>query len=187
MSRTKVKQNLIDASFGNVLEYFTYIPDGRTITTAQGNITVPNVTSYVASSDTVQDISGAITYIPPTGTKYVEYSYSGTWTYNDVNPVLHFRIQLDGTDIGHSFKTEYVNANAPEGDMFLRAVIEITGSGSDDVANGKVNTWTSGKVLRAGFRQYSSSYEGIANATRRWDQASSLTYRPPTATIVAFK
>ena len=187
MSRTKVKQNLVDASFGNVLEYFTYVPDGRTITTTQGNITVPNMTTYVPSSNTAQDISGAITYVPPVGTKYVEYSYSGTWTYNDSTPVLHYRIQLDGTDIGHSFKTEYTNAASGEGPMGLRAVIEITGSGSDDIANGKVDTWTSGKVLRAVFRQYSASYEGIANATRRWDGSTSLTYRPPTATIVAFK
>lgn len=187
MSRTKVKQNLIDASFGNVLEYFTYTPDGRTITTTQGDITVPNMTSYVASSDTVQDISGAITYVPPTGTKYVEYSYSGMWCYNDNSPILHYRIQLGGTDITHSFKTEYTGGGQPDSSIFLRAVIEITGSGSDDIANGKVDTWTSGKALRAGFRQYSSSYEGIANATRRWDQSSSLTYRPPTATIIAFK
>jgi len=188
MSRTKVKQNLIDASFGNVLEYFTYTPDGRTITTTQGDITVPNMTTYVASSDTVQDISGAITYVPPTGTKYVEYSYSGTWTYNDTQPILHYRIQLGGTDIAHSFKTEHSGgANNPEHGIFLRAVIEITGSGSDDIANGKVDTWTSGKVLRAGFRQYSSSYESVANATRRWDQASSLAYRPPTATVISFK
>lgn len=189
MSRTKVKQNLIDASFGNVLEYFTYTPDGRTITTTQGDITIPNMTSYVASSDTVQDISGAITYVPPVGTKYVEYSYSGCWAYNDASPILHYRIQLDGTDISHSLKTEHINGatTSPENSIYLRAVIEITGSGSDDVANGKVDTWTSGKVLRAGFRQYSSSYEGIANATRRWDATAALTYRPPTATIVAFK
>ena len=194
MSRTKVKQNLIDASFGNILEYFTYTPDGRTITTTQGNITVPDMTSihssgYFTSSNTVQDISGAITYIPPTGTKYVEYSYSGCWTYNDASPILHYRIQLGGTDISHSFKTAHINGatTSPENSMYLRAVIEITGSGSDDIANGKVDTWTTGKVLRAGVRHYSASYEGSINATRRFDGSATLTYRPPTATIVAFK
>ena len=189
MSRTKVNANLIDATFGNILEYFTYTPDGRTITTAQGDITVANMTSYVGSTDTVQDISGAITYVPPVGTKYVEYSYSGCWAYNDASPILHYRIQLDGTDISHSIKTAHINGatTSPENSIYLRAVIEITGSGSDDIANGKVDTWTTGKVLRAGMRQYSTTYEGTVNATRRFDGSASLVYRPPTATIIAFK
>lgn len=186
MSRTKVKQNLIDASFGNILEYFSYIPDGRTLATTRGNITVPNTTTYVASSDTIQDLGGAITYIPPVGTKYVEFTYSGPWAYNSANPFMHYRIQLDGTDILHSRKTAG-QGGSPSSSIVVKAVIEITGSGSDDIVNGKVDTWTSGRVIRSAMRQYSSSYQGVANATRRWDGVGALTYVPAFHSVSAFK
>lgn len=186
MSRTKVKQNLIDASFGNVLEYFSYTPDGRTITTTQGDITVTNQTVQTASSATIADTGGsAITYTPPTGTKYVEFTYRGNWGPLDSKPVLHYRIQLDSTDINHSRRSLYYDASNSEGTIFVSAVIEITGSGSDDIANGKVDTWTSGKVLRSAFRSYNSSYDGYANYTSRWDGSNGI-YLPGFHTVTAY-
>lgn len=60
MSRTKVKQNLIDASFGNILEQVFYRADGRTVSTSQGNITVPNITSGTdITSTTLVDAPGS--------------------------------------------------------------------------------------------------------------------------------
>ena len=50
MSRTKVKKNVIDATFGNILEQIIYRADGRTITTEQGNITVPTAASQNTTS-----------------------------------------------------------------------------------------------------------------------------------------
>ena len=67
MSRTKVKQNVIDVSPGGILEQIIYRADGRTITTKQGNITVPTA-AYQTSTTSHVLISGSnIDYVPPTG------------------------------------------------------------------------------------------------------------------------
>ena len=73
MSRTKVKQNLIDASFGNILEQIVYYADGRTITTSQGNITVPTAVTQATTSSHVLVSGSNIDYLPPAGTTGVLY------------------------------------------------------------------------------------------------------------------
>ena len=45
MAQTKIKKDLIDASFGNILEQIVYYADGKTVSTSAGNFTVPNITA----------------------------------------------------------------------------------------------------------------------------------------------
>ena len=65
MSRTKVKQNLIDASFGNILEQIVYYADGKTVTTSAGNFTAPNITAITAVGSS-SFVEKAMLFEPPT-------------------------------------------------------------------------------------------------------------------------
>ena len=95
MSRTKVKQNLIDASFGNILEQIVYRADGRTITTSQGNITVPTAVSQTSTTSHTLISGSNIDYVPPAGATAVYYEFALQGHHIDANPLYHLKVQVD--------------------------------------------------------------------------------------------
>ena len=192
MSRTKVKQNVIDASFGNILEQIVYRADGRTIATKQGNITVQNVTAWQGtpgSAHTAVTGSG-IDYTPPTGALHVHYQFYCNLGYYVNNPLYHFKVQLDNssgtlTDITESRRTYY----APDlrdfwivaGETYIRI------NGTEDVANEQVGTWTSARTIQTTFRSYSNTYDGAAHRLFHWDGSSDTNrYIKPLIKITAY-
>lgn len=171
MSRTKVKQNLIDASFGNILEQITYIADGRTITTKQGNITVPNVTARQDVSGTTQvDLEGTnIAYTPPANTTLVLYEVMYSYAYNELGasgsgaPTV--RVTIDGTQIDKSRKAHLTSPGFYDAEMQISVPIQITGS-SDDIANMKVASWSSARTIKTQIGTYNTgTYRFAANQT----------------------
>lgn len=192
MSRTKVKQNLIDASFGNILEQIVYYADGRTITTSAGNITVPNVTtSQTFNNATFAEANGSsIAYTPPAGSTLVNYEYLGQASYpgsgTQQSPI--WKVQLDGTDILATRKS-LLQQTTYEQQIIANAAIRITG-GSDDIANMAVGSWTSNKTIRVMMCSYNSdygfklnfSYHGsVNNSGTNWDAIN-----PPVIKITAY-
>tara|TARA_B100001287_G_scaffold226828_1_gene196643 strand:+ start:549 stop:1133 length:585 start_codon:yes stop_codon:yes gene_type:complete len=161
MSRTKVKQNLIDASFGNILEQIAYIADGSTITTSAGNITVPNVTARQDVSGTSYvDLTGTnISYTPPSGTTSVLYevlfstAHNGNGTSGYLSP--NVRVTVDGTQIDKSRKGQMLNS-AWDAEMNVKIPIRITGS-SDNIASGTVASWSSARTIKTQIATYNTS------------------------------
>ena len=190
MSRTKVKANLIDASFGNILEQIVYRADGRTITTKQGNITVPNVTGLQNTTSSHVLLSGSnIDYTPPTGATGVYYELGFNVGYLDNNTIYHVKVQLDNssgtlTDITESRRTYY----APDlRDFWLTAGAYIRIDGTENVANEQVGTWTSARTIQTTVRNYSSSYEGRVHLLWNWDgNGSTANYIKPVIKITAY-
>lgn len=189
MSRTKVKQNLIDASFGNILEQIVYRADGRTITTSQGNITVPTAVTQSTTSSHVLVSGSNIDYLPPAGTTGVLYEFIPQLSNVDANPLYHFKVQLDNssgtlTDITNSRRSFY----APDLRDFritLDAYIRI--NGTEDVANEQVGTWDAARTIQLTMRDYSSSYQGRVNMLYHWDGAApQVTNVPPIIKITAY-
>lgn len=189
MSRTKVKQNLIDASFGNILEQIVYRADGRTITTSQGNITVPTAAKQTTDSTTHQLASGSnIEYLPPPGATGVYYEFVTQVDAVDTNTLTHFKVQLDNssgtlTDITDSRRTYY----APDIRDF-RLVVEayIRINGTEDVANSQVGTWNTARTLQASTRAYSSSYNQSINTLGHWDGSRPQLLHYPLIKITAY-
>lgn len=192
MSRTKVKQNLIDASFGNILEQIFYRADGRTITTSQGNITVPNITSGTnISSSSYVDLPGTnISYQPPSGTTLVTcmVHFQSAVATSSGNTSSHqapsFKFNVDGTDVTKSqrgfltqslWDTAYTNYLA----------MQITG-GSDNLANEEMGTWTSAKVIKMRIQAYSASYAFKVNESYHFESAGTNTVVPPVIKITAY-
>ena len=188
MSRTKVKQNLIDASFGNILEQIVYFSDGRTITTSAGNITVPNITtSQTFSSATFVEAEGSsIAYTPPAGSTLVNYEYLGQTAYpgSGTQQAPVWKVQLDGTDILATRKT-LLQQSTYEQQIIANAAIRITG-GSDDIANMAVGSWTSNKTIRVMMCAYNSTYNFKLNFSYHGAGTSWNAINPPLIKITAY-
>ena len=189
MSQTKVTQNLIDASFGNILEQIIYRADGRTITTAQGNITVPTAAKQTTSDTTHTLASGSnIEYLPPSGATGVYYEFVTQVDAVDSNTLTHFKVQLDNssgtlTDITDSRRTYY----APEiRDMRLTVEAYIRINGTENVATGQVGTWNAARTLQVSVRAYSSSYNQSINTLGNWDGSRPSTLHYPLIKITAY-
>ena len=161
MSRTKVKQNLIDASFGNILEQIAYIADGSTITTSAGNITVPNITARQDVSGTSYvDLTGTnISYTPPSGTTSVLYEVLFSTSYNTLGTSGYIspnvRVTVDGTQINKSRKGQLLNS-AWDAEMNVKIPIRITGA-SDNIASGTVASWSSARTIKTQIATYNTS------------------------------
>jgi len=191
MSRTKVKQNLIDASFGNILEQLVFIADGSSITTSRGTITAPNVTSAQGQNSTsFADITGTdIAYLPPVGSTRVVYECEWVIGYNSsAHPLPHIQILLDGTVINHSRYTHYNGGNSgPYDDRITNKAIIIINSGApDDIANGKLNAWSSNKTIKMQGANW-SGHNFYYHYMYHWD--NNTTTRPiiqPTIKLTAY-
>ena len=188
MSRTKVKQNLIDASFGNILEQIVYRADGRTITTSQGNITVPTA-AFQTSTTSHTLISGSnIDYVPPTGATGVYYEFVLQGHHVDANPLYHLKVQVDNssgtlTDVSDS-RRSYYSPDLRDFRISIEAYIRI--NGTEDVANEQVGTWTSARTIQATMRSYTSSYDFGVNKLYHWDGSNQNLLSPPLIKITAY-
>lgn len=173
----------------NVLEYIAYQPDGRTITTTQGDITVPSITSYqTIDTTTYTDFTcSVISYTPPEGTKYVQYSYSAHIGYRDTYMLPHYYIELDGTKVDGTKRSNYEYSNNRDTQIQTGCTIQITGSGSDDIDGGKVDTWTTAKTFKVKGRSYSTSYGYYLNRVYHWNGGGTYQNVKPEIQIVAFK
>lgn len=190
MSRTKVKQNVIDATFGNILEYVSFPADGRTISTTQGNITSTNVTALqLINSTSFADINGSsISYQPPTGTVYVEYRCEFTLGYsNYAAPLPMWQALVDGTAVNQSRAAWYSGAsNGPyDGRFISKAIIHINGS-SDAIASGTMNTWSSSKIIKSQINTWSGQPFNL-HRIYHWNNSVPGPIIQPSITIIAYK
>jgi hypothetical protein len=189
MSRTKVNANLIDATFGNILEQIVYRADGRTITTRQGNITVPTSANQTTSDSTHTLASGSnIEYLPPAGATGVYYEFITQVDAVDTNGLYHFKVQLDNssgtlTDITSS-RTSYYAPEIRDFSFYIQEYIRI--DGTENVANGQVGTWNTARTLQVSTRAYSGTYNGSINTLGNWDGSRPSTLAYPLIKITAY-
>ena len=158
MSRTKVKKNLIDASFSNILEQIVYYADGKTVTTSAGNFTAPNITAItpVTSTAFVENTGCAVSYTPPAGTTKVYYEADIQLRYYNPDPSMSpsYYVTLDNTLITQTKRTQ-LRQNVYEMDVCAQAVINI--DGTDSIATGQVASWTSAGTFKVFMCTYSTT------------------------------
>ena len=190
MSRTKVKQNVIDVSPGGILEQVMYRADGRTIATKQGNITAPNVTASQQTTGSHVLASGSnIDYIPPVGATLVHYKYSWQSGPAAASTLVHAKVQLDNssgtlTDISQSRRTYYA-IQLKDFWVYTEAWIRI--NGTEDVANEQVGAWTAARTIQTTVMEYSSSFRSRLHDLYHWDGAGNTgIITKPTVEITAY-
>ena len=155
-----------------VLEQFYTPCDGSTITTINGDITVPNVTAVLDVLESWTDVTGsAITYTPPTGTTQVIYEYQFVYTGHDTTGFTGFRLSLAGTEVTDARRME-------ESDQHLSKTIThkwaFNIGGSDTPATGRVASWSSGKEIKIQAYDYSNGNDCFLHQLRYWE-ASDVT------------
>lgn len=190
MAQTKIKKDLIDASFGNILEQVVYRADGRTVTTSQGNITVPNVTAITnVTSTTFLDVPGTnIDYQPPTGSSLVVYEanmqlrYISGGTSGQIAP--SFLVNFDGTDVT-STRKGYLFQKTWDEEFSIFLAMQITG-GSDSIASEQIGTWSSAKTIKTRACAYSSAYRYALNGSYHYAGSGANLIVPPLIKITAY-
>lgn len=148
----------------NILEFIKFQADGRVISTLNGDVTTQNVTSNIQATTSWAVLPGSVfAYTPPDDTKYVSYRIITNTYHLDANNIGHFSLALDGTRITNTQNGFYCTGNYQE-QWISEGTIAIDSSYTEDVAAGKLASWTSDKTLAMYFRTYSNtSYEYYAN------------------------
>ena len=145
---------------GEIIEYFAGNADGRSITVLSGTYTLDNVISTISLTTTYQYLTGSrINYVPPTGTKYVEYRYQFQWDTASLSGISHFKLFIDGTEVQPAYRCiagGYQSNHHDNWPVEMAFVFDLTAE-SDDLANGKLASWTTPKIIEVQAREYDNS------------------------------
>lgn len=183
-------------SGSNLLEIVQYIPDGRTFEGVSTNYTTPSMTSTLTTTTSYQTITpSVISYVPPSGTKYVRYEYNTKQSnINAYSGITHYKFYIDDVEVSAAWKnfsaqyySSYGYAVFP---IVLAYTLDLTAS-SDDIANGKISNWTSAKTLKWMCRGYNGTYDGAVLDQNYWRDGTGPAGAPynftyPLLTIYAY-
>ena len=165
-----------------ILEQFFTPCDGSTITTANGDITVGNVTAKQELTTTYADAGGSsISYTPPAGTTQVIYEFTFQTGRQTTNNFSHWKFYIDSdevTDAYTTFAAQYLG-----GRFALKWGINIGGSAV--TATGRQASWSSAKTLKWQAREYSSSITSMIHSTNYTDESTDDTFSRPCIGITA--
>ena len=157
---------------GTVLQEIYGFCDGRTVS----GITFPNVTAVQPLTTTHTDLTGTnITYTPPTGTTTVVYTVTWAWHSDEYSGISHFKFLIDSTEVTLARRTIASaydsNHQATFRWVFDYPILIDSTLASDDIANGKLKSWTSPRTLKMQGREYSGGYEANVHKNNWWDGA----------------
>lgn len=183
---TLVTSSNISSYSGNLLEVLSFVPQGQTISSKQGNITAENVTAAQVLTDTRTDITGSsIAYTPPSGAVRVEYNFNFHMARDaDTAALGEYTFLIDGTEV--TKKKTSVGSNPGYGcEVEVKWVIECAHS-SNDTDLGWFTSWTSAKTLKCQGRRLSAAQEVQLHETFYWDGATGQHLTLPVLTIKAY-
>jgi hypothetical protein len=193
--RTNTIQNLAGTNLfvngyprqpGQIIEKLTGLCNGSQITVGSGTYTMPTVTGFQDISVTRVDVTGSlISYTPPTGTSRVIYEFEPVFSYLNADPIGHFSLFIDGTEVLQSRVSQRLAGSNPVQRMKYTWIIPIGGT-SDTANSGRQSTWTSPKELKLRARSYDSvNYRFRLHSLAYWDGAAIGTLAYPLLTITS--
>tara|TARA_R100000781_G_scaffold46299_1_gene31252 strand:- start:48 stop:674 length:627 start_codon:yes stop_codon:yes gene_type:complete len=167
-----------------VLEQFYTPCDGSTIATANGNITVGDVTAEQDTSETYADFTGSsISYNPPTGTTQVIYEFDYHYSGVAASPLMHTKLFLAGAEVTSARSSHYHDNTRDAGRLHFKWGFNI--GGSADADHGRVASWSSAKIIKLQVRSYASSLNARLNKTYYWEGSASAILSVPCVGITA--
>ena len=174
---------LIKITGGGIIEKVGGLLNGQTVKTANGDITLGNVTVENRLGTSYEDPGGgSITYTAPTGTKQVLVEYLFMAHPEDgADTISHWKMDIDGTEI--------TDARAGFGsyrDTYFRYAFTIQcNAATESIANGQLAGWTTAKTINITARSYSTSYDQDVHATRYWDGTGATHFHRPSLFLTA--
>ena len=164
--------NLLTSTSGSsiqVLEQFYSPCDGSTIATSGGNITLGNVTARQQLSDSsFAAVTGStISYVPPTGTTQVIYTYQFRVTSDgDNNGLMSMGFTVDGNEATDARFT--MRLGTAYNDQIGTFTWGINIGGSTTAATGRLASWTSAKSLNLDACEHGSNNESQLHYLQNW-------------------
>ena len=160
---------------GQTLETLAGVCDGRTVVVESGSYTLGNVNTDQQLTTSWAEITGtSINYKPPTGAKYISYKLEvfRRWgpTASSGRAVAHYKLYLDSDEIVGSRTTRGGGTYEETYDTIMWT-FEI--GNTDDIANGKLLSWDSNKIISVKARELSGSYEVRLHEPLYWDGGES--------------
>ena len=168
---------------GQTIETVAGYCDGRQVTVGSGTYTIQAATIPQDLTTSYADLDGSeIAYTPPSGTKVLIYEFQTHVGFQATSaPLAHFRFYVDSTEVTIARSSIFAYY-----DDFQRVrVILSVGNASDDIANGKIGTWSSNKTLKVQAREYHVANPVTLNRNYHWDGAGSYMNQTPTLVITA--
>ena len=181
--------NLLTSTSGSsiqVLEQFYSPCDGSTIATSGGNITLGNVTARQQLSDSsFAAVTGStISYVPPTGTTQVIYTYQFRVTSDgDNNGLMSMGFTVDGNEATDARFT--MRLGTAYNDQIGTFTWGINIGGSTTAATGRLASWTSAKTLVLEVREHGSDNESQVHYIQNWQGGPINQVRKPCIGITA--
>ena len=172
------------ASSTNVLEKLSFLCDGRSVTGVNGTVYTSQTATRVSATTSYATWTGSsIAYTPPEGTKTVTYEFYPSIGHTDTGQLGHMYLDIDGTQYTDSRRSFYGNSTYSSFEPFITSL--LVGESSENIADGKIGTWTSNKTLSVKYREYSSGYEWIINDLNYWNGGGDNSVVYPTLVLTA--
>ena len=169
----------------NVLEHLIWQPDGRIIKTVNGDKTAETVTArFVPPNSWTNSGGSSIDYTPPEGTKNLLYRFNFNYDYYNGYIIWLTAIHIDGTQVVTSRDSLWGGTDDYRNAVSVCRALQV-GAASEDIANGKIGTWTSDKTLQYRIASYNSSYDYYAFSNGYTIGANDGSYQPPTFELIA--
>ena len=168
---------------GQVIETISSICNGRSVTVGSGTYTITDVTGPQYPGVTYVDVDGSsFTYTPPSDTNTVVYEFHQYIGYAGTTaPLGHFKFYLDSTEVTCMRSTSYMYY---DGYHVMRIPLSLNNA-TEDIANGKVGSWTSNKTMKLQARSYGTTYTMGLNRVYHWEGAATVQNVKPTISITS--
>ncbi len=166
---------------GQVIETIAGLCNGNSVTVGSGTYTFGNVTAVQDLTETYTDVTGSsFTYTPPSGTKVVVYDFQVQVGYGGAGtPLCHFKFYVDNSEVTVARTTAFMYY---DGSHRIRVPLSV-GNATEDIANGKIGTWTSNKTLKLQSREYASGAPAKLHFNYHWDGTAGNLFNCPSLEI----
>ena len=170
---------------GEIIETIQTRADGQNVRVLSGTYSIQDVTSLqdVTTSHTI--VTGSsISYKPPPGTTRVIYEFYVYVRFKDGDFIIHFAGRLAGTQVSHSRST-FRSRDYEQQWVYNNMTITIGDVASDNLAAGKLASWTTNKTIDFTCRDYSDVYEAYLHGPEHWDGVGTSIKTTPFIKITA--
>ena len=172
------------SGMSNIIESFTHICDGSSITLLNCTVTLPNITAAQQPGNTYADLSSSvISYTPPAGTSYVHYKHYFNARWNTTHGITHQKLYIGGAEVVYA-RTTFAGQYA-EGKNSMEWVFPI--GGTADANTGRQSSWASSKQIKMQVRDYGSTNDMDYHITQYWDGTGTGTFSMPLLSITAYR